>query len=413
MAAGLNADGLCRKQRVLAALESSLRRELPERGISPGVVDCLLEVVGAEALQLRLMCEGGSPLETIRAETSLFRIQYADASAAQRFVHGASLLPAWLLPPEWFYRARSWLRTRTWYSQVRKAIVAVPTINGNIGAKRAEKTGTGIQRNESANRERRTMTNARDTALTSHREYYTAGTYDDDRLKWTLDTFVSISRPSKVLEVGCGDGTMLGLLAERDIVAQGVDASSSGIERCLQRGLQAQCLDVSTDGLPFPDDEFDLVISLETFEHLMNPHFALQEVRRVLRSSGRFLCSVPNPLTGHPYLYPGLFEYRNFRRFLEQSGFLIERVSPWQWAPRETILPSALRRVPFLQSRWIAGTIRRVIEKSYLAFGAYPAFCYWLWTFDCQNDKSAGANVYEDVSAQTRPGSTSHFASKP
>src|SRR5207245_9695893 len=90
------------------------------------------------------------------------------------------------------------------------------------------------------------------------------------------------------------------------------------LERCAASGLRAQCLDVSIDGLPFADDSFDIVISLETFEHLMNPHYALQEVRRVLRSEGRFLCSVPNPLTGHPYLYPGLFEYANFRCFLEQ-----------------------------------------------------------------------------------------------
>jgi SAM-dependent methyltransferase len=256
------------------------------------------------------------------------------------------------------------------------------------------------------------MTTARDAALAAHRDYYRAGHYDDDRLNWTLNTFLAHSKPLMALEVGCGDGAMLRLLAERGIAAQGVDASSSGVERCVERGLQAQCLDVSTDGLPFPDNEFDLVISLETFEHLMNPYYALQEVRRVLRPSARFLCSVPNPLTGHPYLYPGLFHYQNFRRFLEQSGFSIDRVSPWQWAPRETILPSPLRSVPVLRSRWIAGPIRRILEKSYRAVGAFPAFCYWLWTFDCTNDKSIRPNIYDDVSAQTRPGTTCHFAAK-
>lgn len=256
------------------------------------------------------------------------------------------------------------------------------------------------------------MTTAREAALTAHSDYYAAGGYDDDRLRWTLDTFVTCSKPSNVLEIGCGDGAMLRLLAERGITAQGVDASSSGITRCLERGLRAQCLDVSSDGLPFPDNEFDLVISLETFEHLMNPYYALQEVRRTLRPTARFLCSIPNPLTGHPYLYPGLFEFRNFHRFLEQSDFLIERVSRWQWAPRETILPAALRRVPILRHRWVAGSLRRIIEKSYLAVGAYPAFCYWLWTFECRNNKSAGSNVYESVSAQTRPGSSTHFSSK-
>ena len=65
--------------------------------------------------------------------------------------------------------------------------------------------------------------------------------------------------------------------------------------------------------------------------------------------------SVPNPLTGHPYLYPGLFEYANFRCFLEQSGFVIERVAPWQKVPRGMILPRSLRKIPLLRGRIIAG----------------------------------------------------------
>src|SRR6185312_10603639 len=102
---------------------------------------------------------------------------------------------------------------------------------------------------------------------------------------------------------------------------------------------------ISTEGLPFPDDSFDLVVSLETFEHLMNPYYALLEVHRVLRPGGRFICSVPNPRTGHPYLYPGLFEYSNFRRFLSQGNFSIGRVDHWQWAPRASILPRSLQKV--------------------------------------------------------------------
>ncbi len=241
-------------------------------------------------------------------------------------------------------------------------------------------------------------------ALASHHDYYLEGTYDDDRLKWTIENFLSGADLGKVLEVGCGDGALLGLLVQRGVDAFGVDASSSGVERCRARGLRVEHLDVSTDALPFADHEFNVVISLETFEHLMNPHYALQEVRRVLRPGSRFLCSVPNPLTGHPYLYPGLFEYRNFRRFLEQSGFAIQRVARWEWAPREMILPRSLRKIPVLRSRILAGGIRRFIEKAWLAAGAFPAFCYWLWTFDCRNETAGQADILEEVSTQTRPG---------
>ncbi|MFZ0735692.1 MAG: class I SAM-dependent methyltransferase [Candidatus Acidiferrales bacterium] len=256
------------------------------------------------------------------------------------------------------------------------------------------------------------MNDAREFALSAHAHYYEHGTYDDDRLKWTVENFVAGLNPRKILEAGCGDGALLRLLSERGIESMGVDASSSGIDRCKELGLRAQCLDVSSDGLPFQTDEFDLVISLETFEHLMNPFYALQEVRRVLAPSGHFICSVPNPRIGHPFLYPGLFEYRNFRAFLEQSGFSIVRVSHWQWAPRDTFFPRALRRVPLLSSRFIAGAVRRIVENSYRAVGAFPAFCYWLWTFDCVNNKAAGPNMFENVSAQTRPGNFSEFSAK-
>ena len=72
-------------------------------------------------------------------------------------------------------------------------------------------------------------------------------------------------------------------------------------------------------------------------------------------------CGVfPIHCTGHPYLYPGLFEYKNFRRFLEQAGFDIRRVEHWQWVRRETILPRALQQIPVLSGRIVAGGLRRL-----------------------------------------------------
>ena len=81
------------------------------------------------------------------------------------------------------------------------------------------------------------MTDAREFALSAHAHYYEHGTYDDDRLKWTVENFVAGLNPRKILEAGCGDGALLRLLSERGIESMGVDASSSGIDRCKELGL--------------------------------------------------------------------------------------------------------------------------------------------------------------------------------
>ena len=239
-------------------------------------------------------------------------------------------------------------------------------------------------------------------AQLEHRAYYVDGSYDEDRLRWTVETFLSGRHGKQILEIGCGDGKLLSLLQPVNLVC-GIDVSETGVEKCRQKGIPAHRLDVSSESLPFATDQFDVVIVLETFEHLMNPYYAVLEIRRVLKEQGILICSVPNPWTGHLYLYPGLFEFANFRHFLRQFGFRILRVEPWQWAPRETILPRPLRRVWFLRSRYVAGVVRRAVERTWRAAGGFPWFCYWLWTFECVNENKQAPTVLAQQASQTRP----------
>ena len=155
--------------------------------------------------------------------------------------------------------------------------------------------------------------------------------------------------------------------------------------------------------MPFAGEFFDIVICLETMEHMLNPYYALMEMRRVLKPGGRLICSVPNPIWGHILLYPGLFEYKYFRRFLEQCDFQITRVEPWEWAPRETILPRFLRGFEPLRSRYVAGVLRRILALGWRAAGRFPAFCYWLWTFDAVKVETGNAPLLTRQSSQTAP----------
>jgi len=244
--------------------------------------------------------------------------------------------------------------------------------------------------------------NPREEALEIYRNYYLHGTFRLERYQWTVETFLATCSRKRVLEIGCGDGGIIQLLKGTNEVF-GVDASETGIVKLREKGIEGFVLDVSTEPLPFSDDTFDVVIILETLEHLTNPYYALMQIRRVLKEGGTLICSVPNPWTGHLYLYPGLFEFKYFCRFLEQMGFRIQRVLPWEWAPRETILPPFLRRFKFLRSRYVAGVLRRLVEKAFRTLGFFPWFCYWLWTFECTNQDKNKPSILEQQCEQTRP----------
>jgi SAM-dependent methyltransferase len=236
----------------------------------------------------------------------------------------------------------------------------------------------------------------------AHKGYYSVGEYSDDRYQWTITTFLPLCQGKRILEVGCGSGKLLKLLQAAN-EAVGVDASEDGILACVERGIEAHCMDPSSEPLPFSDESFDVVICLETMEHLMSPYCALMELRRVLRTGGTLICSVPNPSWGHIMLYPGLFEYRFFRRFIEQCDFQILRVEPWEWAPRATILPPFLRRFTPFRSRYVAGGLRRLVALAWRAFGGFPFFCYWLWTFEVLKVEKGNDSVLTRQSLQTAP----------
>jgi hypothetical protein len=132
-AAGGNAAGLRRKQSVLAALAEALRRELPARGVSNDVVRCVVEIVQTEADQMHLMLDGGAPWETVRVEKKIYEIMHGDAPRSHRFFRWATMLPACVLPSRWFYAARGWLVSNSWYRKLRKKTLPVPKITRVAG----------------------------------------------------------------------------------------------------------------------------------------------------------------------------------------------------------------------------------------------------------------------------------------
>jgi SAM-dependent methyltransferase len=108
-----------------------------------------------------------------------------------------------------------------------------------------------------------------------------------------LDRYVG-PHPSgtrRVLDVGCGTGTMLGYLS-RYGNAEGVDSEGAAVSFCRERGIE-NVTRATVPPLPFDDGRFHLVTALDVIEHLDEDARTLAEIRRVLAPGGVFVGTVP------------------------------------------------------------------------------------------------------------------------
>jgi ubiquinone/menaquinone biosynthesis C-methylase UbiE len=97
------------------------------------------------------------------------------------------------------------------------------------------------------------------------------------------------------LDAGCGDGRYLAALADElpERVA-GVDISERILETARRRAPRADLRQANLESLPFGDDAFDLVLSSQVIEHVLDAPAAVRELARVLRSGGRLVLSTDN-----------------------------------------------------------------------------------------------------------------------
>lgn len=112
-----------------------------------------------------------------------------------------------------------------------------------------------------------------------------------------------IAQAELLLEVGCGYGDLLALLASRrDGFTCGTDSDLPSLQAAREHypGLPVFAAD-SQDAVPVASESLDLIVSSNMFEHLPHPERHLAEMRRILRPGGAYVINTPNATFDTPY----------------------------------------------------------------------------------------------------------------
>ena len=101
-----------------------------------------------------------------------------------------------------------------------------------------------------------------------------------------------INKNTRVLDVGCGDGTLMEYLKDsRKIDIRGIEISKNNVQKCLSKGLTVIEGDAEKDLLQFPDGSFDFVILSQTLQAFLTPEIVIKELLRVGKKA---VVTIPN-----------------------------------------------------------------------------------------------------------------------
>ncbi|MBI2589902.1 class I SAM-dependent methyltransferase [Candidatus Berkelbacteria bacterium] len=109
-----------------------------------------------------------------------------------------------------------------------------------------------------------------------------------------------IPRKAAILDAGCGEGALLNEL--RKMGYKNLHGTDIEKEKFSADGVEFKKANLN-EKIPFNDNSFDFVFSIENLEHLDSPYTAIKEFHRVLRKGGKAIISTPNPNNWYQKLY--------------------------------------------------------------------------------------------------------------
>ena len=96
----------------------------------------------------------------------------------------------------------------------------------------------------------------------------------------------------RVLDVGCGDGSLMShLIEKKNIEARGLELKKENVTKCIYKGLPVIEGNAETELNQFPNQSFDYVILSQTLQAFYNPERVLKDLLRIGKS---VIISIPN-----------------------------------------------------------------------------------------------------------------------
>ena len=97
---------------------------------------------------------------------------------------------------------------------------------------------------------------------------------------------------TRVLDVGCGDGSLMNLLkVSKNIEVRGLELDQDNVQKCIKKGLPVIQGNAETELHQFPNQSFDFVVLSQTLQAFYNPEKVLKELLRIGKS---VIVSIPN-----------------------------------------------------------------------------------------------------------------------
>jgi SAM-dependent methyltransferase len=162
---------------------------------------------------------------------------------------------------------------------------------------------------------------------------------EEKHYAWMLNLVCPVPN-ARLLDVACGQGTLLRLAHVAGLQAAGIDVSPVATKKAREACPCGSIVTGDAEHLPWPDQTFDYVFNRGSLEHFLDPAQGAREMARVLRPRGKACVMLPNVFWLYEILHTLRTGYgrgvdqvlerfgavNDWRDFLRDNGLLVQKI---------------------------------------------------------------------------------------